>query len=389
MSEKKGCEKMSQKHQKSQARSISVNAIAEKPLLIWDYVAFAAIAVFCFLVFQQSDLLHTAGCSYGYLNGHFRDFYDYCGTFDIHPAYMPSFYLIFAIWNIPMRLFGVVTFPTENLPVLAILLGLAGYVQDGVMSQEGIHRLCGVLIECRMLLSQFEMERSFVFATASLRNIQNTREAVDQIFLMTGFSVDVISGQAEAYLDYYGVMVEAPLENGLLFDIGGGSTELVTMAHDGPGVIESLPIGSLTLAKEYVGKVFPKQSECEKIQARIRKELKKRKLHRLPAHTSLCGVGGTARSLLLLAQEQQELPDTQRLLTTGQLKKLEKLLWKKDNTARELLLKNCPDRLHTIYAGMLILDELVELSQCETIYISQYGVREGYLRRELARKRKA
>ena len=64
---KKGCEKMSQKHQKSQARSISVNAIAEKPLLIWDYVAFAAIAVFCFLVFQQSDLLHTAGCSYGYL----------------------------------------------------------------------------------------------------------------------------------------------------------------------------------------------------------------------------------------------------------------------------------------------------------------------------------
>ncbi|MFR0950062.1 MAG: hypothetical protein ACLSFT_05665 [Ruminococcus callidus] len=51
---------------------------------------------------------------------------------------------------------------------------------------------------------------------------------------MTGFSVNVISGQAEAYLDYYGVMVEAPLENGLLFDIGGGSTELVTMAHDGP-----------------------------------------------------------------------------------------------------------------------------------------------------------
>ena len=33
-------------------------------------------------------------------------------------------------------------------------------------------------------------------------------------------------------------------------------------------------------------------------------------------------------------------------------------------------------------------DELVQLSQCETIYISKYGVREGYLRRELARKKK-
>ena len=242
-------------------------------------------------------------------------------------------------------------------------LGLAGYIQDGIMSQEGIHRLCGVLLECRMLVNQFDIVQHFAFGTASLRNIQNTRETVDQIFLVTGFSVDVISGQAEAYLDYYGVVADTPLENGLLFDIGGGSTELVTMAHDGPGVIESLPIGSLNLAKEYVEKVFPKQSECEKIQARIRKELKKRKLHRLPAHT-------------------------QRLLTTAQLRKLEKLLWKKDSAAQELLLKNCPDRLHTIYPGMLILDELVELSQCETIYISKYGVREGYLRRELMRKKK-
>ena len=145
---------------------------------------------------------------------------------------------------------------------------------------------------------------------------------------------------------------------------------------------------ALRMAKEYVDKVFPKQSECEKIQARIRKELKKRKLHRLPAHTALCGVGGTARALLMLAQEQQELPDTQRLLTVSQLKKLEKALWKKDGKAREMLLKTCPDRLHTIYPGMLILDELVQLSQCETIYISKYGVREGYLRRELARKKK-
>jgi hypothetical protein len=33
---------------------------------------------------------------------------------------------------------------------------------------------------------------------------------------------------------------------------GGGSTELVTIAHDGPGVIESLPIGSLGLRTRYV-----------------------------------------------------------------------------------------------------------------------------------------
>ena len=125
--------KVHQKHQKSALTA----AIAEKPLLIWDYVIFAVLAIFCFFVFQQSDLLHTAGCSYGYLNGHFRDFYDYCGIYDIHPAYMPTFYILFAIWNIPMRLFGIVTHPTEQLPLLAVmwakLLPCAVYAASGVL----------------------------------------------------------------------------------------------------------------------------------------------------------------------------------------------------------------------------------------------------------------
>lgn len=266
-------------------------------------------------------------------------------------------------------------------------IGLAGYVQDGIMSQEGIQRACSVLQDCRSLLEQFQLEQTFVIATASLRNLQNTREAVDQIFLMTGYSVDVLSGQAEAYLDYYGIHYEAPMEKGLLFDIGGGSTEIVTVAHDGPGIIESLPIGSLTLFKEYTEKIFPRQKEREAIQERIRKELKKRKLNHLPTFPNLCGVGGTARTVLKLAQVQQDLPETQRILTTSQLRTLEKALWKKDTAARELLLQNCPDRLHTIYTGILILDALVQLTKCESIYISKYGIREGYLRRELSKKK--
>ena len=74
---------------------IKIN-IAEKPLHLWDYLIFLVIALFCFFVFQQTDLVHTTGCSYGYLNGHILDFYDYCAEFDIHPSYLPSTYILFA-----------------------------------------------------------------------------------------------------------------------------------------------------------------------------------------------------------------------------------------------------------------------------------------------------
>ena len=95
--------------------------IAENPLHLWDYLIFLVIALFCFFVFQHTDLLHTTGCSYGYLNGHILDFYDYCAEFDIHPSYLPSTYTLFAIWNIPMKLFGVIDVPNLNIPYVALM----------------------------------------------------------------------------------------------------------------------------------------------------------------------------------------------------------------------------------------------------------------------------
>ena len=162
-------------------------------------------------------------------------------------------YAVIDIGSNTVRLAVYLTDGDNFSPVFSqkYIIGLAGYVTDGFLQPEGIRKACDTLLQCRSLIALFDgIAETYVFATASLRNVQNTQEAVDQIFMVTGFSVDVLSGQAEAYLDYYGVLHEAPLENGLLFDIGGGSTEIVTFAHDGPGLIESLPIGSLNLAQE-------------------------------------------------------------------------------------------------------------------------------------------
>lgn len=264
-------------------------------------------------------------------------------------------------------------------------VGLAAYHFNGNLTQEGINQSCLILQECRALLQQFKPQETMVFATASLRGLQNTQEVIDQIFLLTGFTVDVLSGQEEAYLDYYGVMQELPMENGLIFDIGGGSTELITFAHDGPGVIESLSFGSLSLSKTYVEKLFPRKKERDAIRERVQKELKKRKLHHLPSYPMLCGIGGTARTVLLLIQAQQKQGNnSDRTITVKQFLTLRKFLWKKDTAARDLLLQVCPDRLHTIFPGILIMEALIQQTQCESIYISNGGVREGYLRRKLA-----
>ena len=267
--------------------------------------------------------------------------------------------------------------------------GLAAYLQDGMMTPEGIRLICTTLQRCKMLLKEFTPCTTLAFSTAPLRNIRNTQEAIDQIYAETGYSVDVLTGLEEAYLDYYGVQRELPVESGLLFDIGGGSTEILTFAHDGTGVIESVPIGSLNLSKKHIAKLFPDKKERDAIRLQVQKSLKRHKLNHLPPYETLCGIGGTARTILQLLQAMKVILPAQRTFTAEQFRKLKKFLWKKDSAAMELLTQYCPDRLHTIFSGILILETLILQSRCTTVYVCKYGVREGYLRRYLMQQKKS
>lgn len=267
--------------------------------------------------------------------------------------------------------------------------GLAAYLQDGMMTPEGIRLICTTLQRCKMLLKEFTPCTTLAFSTAPLRNIRNTQEAIDQIYAETGYSVDVLTGLEEAYLDYYGVQRELPVESGLLFDIGGGSTEVLTFAHDGTGVIESVPIGSLNLSKKHIARLFPDKKERDAIRLQVQKSLKRHKLNHLPPYETLCGIGGTARTVLQLLQAMNVILPAQRTFTAEQFRKLKKFLWKKDSAVMELLTQYCPDRLHTIFSGILILETLILQSQCTTVYVCKYGVREGYLRRYLMQQKKS
>lgn len=266
---------------------------------------------------------------------------------------------------------------------------LAAYLQDGMMTPEGIRLICTTLQRCKMLLKEFTPCTTLAFSTAPLRNIRNTQEAIDQIYAETGYSVDVLTGLEETYLDYYGVQRELPVESGLLFDIGGGSTEILTFAHDGTGVIESVPIGSLNLSKKHIAKLFPDKKERDAIRLQVQKSLKRHKLNHLPPYETLCGIGGTARTVLQLLQAMKVILPAQRTFTAEQFRKLKKFLWKKDSAAMELLTQYCPDRLHTIFSGILILETLILQSRCTTVYVCKYGVREGYLRRYLMQQKKS
>ena len=74
-----------------------------------DWVGFAVISVCCFLLFCHADILITANHSYAFLEGRITDFYSACYEMtDTYSAnYLPLTFLVFAIWNIPLKLLGL------------------------------------------------------------------------------------------------------------------------------------------------------------------------------------------------------------------------------------------------------------------------------------------
>lgn len=260
-----------------------------------------------------------------------------------------------------------------------IMAGLAGYVEQGILSQEGIECAYQGLLDFRETLESLDVQRVAVFATASLRNIRNTAEAVAAIKTVTGYDVEVISGQEEALFGYTGAMQEVSLTTGAFLDIGGASTEIVSFDRGAPLASVSLPIGSLNLYQQCVKRLLPGEGSLRRIQRAITQEMERNDLFSFGHCPALVCVGGTARAILKLARKRFELPRACQSVQREQLDELCDLLYRGERAASDLVLKVAPERIHTIVPGAMILQNLFQHFDTDEMIVSKYGVREGYL----------
>ena len=258
------------------------------------------------------------------------------------------------------------------------MAGLAGYVREGILSDSGILVACRTLAAYRALLDNFNVTHMHVFATASLRNIFNTAEAVETIRDVTGIQVEVLSGEEEAALSFRGAVLPGGVSTGVLADIGGGSFELVGYEDMAITSACSLPVGSLSLYTRFTEGLFPTADECRAMRGFVTEELEKAGAAQL-RRKHLCGVGGTVRAVAKLCNDVYGRDPELRTMSARELKDLYKLLKKGGKDTLRQLLRSAPDRVHTLLPGLIILNAVVKTCGVETVEASSAGVREGYL----------
>ena len=276
----------------------------------------------------------------------------------------------------------------QPVPVLSRKesVGLASYVKNGQMLPSGIQRVTEVLSSFKALLDGLKIEDVHVFATAALRNAKNSKAAVGEITKQSGMDIHVISGEMEAELDFVGAShAMESMQNGILVDIGGGSTELVPYKDGKMLNAVSLPFGSLNTYDRFVSNILPTAKERKAIKKAVTDELKK-----LPeeyakgAYPIICGVGGTARAANKLAIDMFRLPAEETAIHVINLGKMIKILEneEKDSVpvdALDILIRVIPYRVRTILPGMIVLQAIAKYFGSDTIEVTESGVREGYL----------
>ena len=258
--------------------------------------------------------------------------------------------------------------------------GLAAYVgKDGRMSPEGVERLVDVMGKFRAALDLLPDCECFPFATASLRNVSNREEVIETVRERTGFEIRLLSGYEEAMLDYRGAVRALPDEEGLLVDVGGGSTELVFFRGGRAEAARSVPLGSLSLFNKCVSGIIPTAGELQSLKGEAHKAL----AAAFPdargfAAQPMCGVGGTARGALALYRGMAGEPPAEGYETQFFARVLRQAQDSPKKLTRRIL-KIAPERIHTMLPGIALLSAAAELYGSRSVVTSPYGVREGYL----------
>ena len=124
-----------------------------------------------------------------------------------------------------------------------VALGMGG-INDQLIHEDAMQRALSTLKHYAKVCTDFDVEVITAIGTSAVRDATNKDEFVARVYSESNITVTIISGEEEARLIYQGVAWTHQFqEEGVIMDIGGGSTEFILANRNGIQKLISLDIG--------------------------------------------------------------------------------------------------------------------------------------------------
>jgi exopolyphosphatase/guanosine-5'-triphosphate,3'-diphosphate pyrophosphatase len=269
-----------------------------------------------------------------------------------------------------------------------------GLATTGRLSDAAIERTIAALRVCSDKLKRRNVTLSRSVATEACRRASNGEAFIARALAETGIHLDIISAEEEARLAVLGchALIEPGEDPALVFDIGGGSTELVLIdtAAPLPRVLDwhSTPWGVVSLT-EFAGTGAARDTLAATY-ARMRETVAESmaafaaRLPRTVRRPRLLGTSGTVTTLgsvhLKLSSYDRSLVDG-LIVPTAAMRRISQDLSRMTLAERSTLPCIGSERADLVVAGCAILETIMDLWPAERLGIADRGIREGILKR--------
>lgn len=267
----------------------------------------------------------------------------------------------------------------KNVVRLSSYMDSRYYIKD-----EGIARTIEVLKGFRQLCEARKVKKVMGIATAATRKAGNREVFLKKIYQETGFVIQVLSGEQEAYCGYLAVVNSMNIQEGYSIDIGGGSSEIVKIQERNLIHSHSFPFGAVTLTQEFFHGENPTKQEIQSLSDFINNQLSLQDW--LSAgNNPLIGIGGTARAVGKIHQKlsRYPLPSLHHYrIWKYEIDMVFQQLLKMSIDKRKSLEGMPRDRADIIIAGIMVLQAVMEKIGAEELIISNKGLRDGMIQGE-------
>ena len=274
-----------------------------------------------------------------------------------------------------------------------------GLSHTGELSSDAMDRAVGALGVCAEKLRRRNVSLSRSVATEACRRAKNGEFFAERVHAETGIVLDIIEPAEEARLAVLGChkLLEPGDGPALIFDIGGGSTELVLIDHHhGTPQIRawwSAPWGVVSLT-ESEGKEALEGPDRLKAYKRMRERARRAFANfatMLPEGREGIRLLGTSGTVTTLASVHLALPSYDRRAVDGlhvpieAMQKISAMIAGMDYDERSSLPCIGNERADLVVAGCAILEAIMEIWPAKNLGIADRGIREGLLRSLMAR----
>lgn len=254
------------------------------------------------------------------------------------------------------------------------------------LAPEAVERTCACLDEYARLVREGGAERVAVVGTSAMRDASGGEAVRACVRAALGVEARVVSGDEEARLTFRGALSGLALDgpsSAAVFDIGGGSTEVVLGDVAAPAATqidfaESFDVGSVRLTERHVAHDPPSREERDAIMQSARDAFAR--VPALPKGVVPVGVAGTMTTLAAVALSLEPYDGARvhgHVMDRGELSRVVDRLASADVEARRAVAGMEPKRADVIVAGAIVALALLEHWNAPSVRVSDRGVRWG------------